>query len=241
MELKVKTNKWINENVLKGFEVTRASNKYNRLNSQINNDLTIVVIRVAHSNLKYSFNYDAYYAAYEDDRQLDVFGQKWFKTFNVLESWWENDYYYVVFNKSYFKGDWDELLKCAMEQDSKRIEILNDEMIKNKFKFEIEQIILGKKTNSKIMDLAKPYILYKEKLVKFTTKEVMNVRATPSLKSKVIKTLPKGFKFSSIGFRDVDNIRWALVVWNNKDITWIATYYLADLNNKRYIKYWLNW
>ena len=117
-------SKWQLENVLKGFEVKQESNKYQRVTSQVNSDETIVLIRVAASNLKFvnaDFGYVVSNDVFDENNENKIFGQKWFKPFLVLDNTWFASEYLVVFNKNYYKGNFEELIQLAREQENYEI------------------------------------------------------------------------------------------------------------------------
>lgn len=134
-EIKFKSvNKWQRENVLKGFEIKTVSNKYDKVTSQVNDDETIVLIRVAESNLKYVENILKGIQSYvvendiiDENGENLVLGQKWFKKFNVLDDTWFNQDYLIVFNKNYYNGDFNELIKLAKEQENFKVEVEEEE------------------------------------------------------------------------------------------------------------------
>lgn len=122
-----KTSSWQKDNVLKGFEIKKESNKYEIATSQVNEDETIVLIRIAESNLKFVNDVFGYVVAddvFDDNEEQKIFGQKWFKKFNVLDNVWFAEEYLVAFNKDYFKGDFNELIELAREQENYEIETI---------------------------------------------------------------------------------------------------------------------
>ena len=134
-EIKFKSvTKWQKENILKGFEFKTLSNKYEKVTSQVNETEDIVLIRVAKSNLKYVENLIKGIQSYvvEDDitdenGENKIFGQKWFKKFNVLDNTWYSNEYLVVFNKNYYQGDFQKLIEIAKEQENYLVEINEEE------------------------------------------------------------------------------------------------------------------
>ena len=126
-----KVSDWQKENVLKGFEIKQESNKYEKVTSQVNEDETIVLIRIAESNLKFvndAFGYVVSDDVFDENGEHKIFGQKWFKKFNVLDNVWFGEEYLVAFNKDYFRGDFNELIELAREQENCEIETKEEEI-----------------------------------------------------------------------------------------------------------------
>ena len=121
-EIKFKTTTdWQKQNILKGFEIRKESNKYETTASQINEEQTIVLIRINASNLKYvneEYGYMVSDDVKDENGEQKIFGQKWFKSFQVLDNVWYGNEYLIAFNKNYYKGDFNELIQLAKEQEN---------------------------------------------------------------------------------------------------------------------------